>query len=87
MIDQVSCNLNCGSNASCVVSSHIAECTCENGFQPNPDAATGCVTCTDDSHCSGGQACQNNDCVTTCSSDSDCAGTESCTNNICVQVK
>ena len=83
----VSCNLTCGANAQCTVSSHAAACACNTGFYANPDAATGCATCTEDSHCTGGQSCVSNQCVTTCSANSECADTETCTNNQCTAVR
>ena len=84
--EEVSCDLTCGTNAKCVVSSQAAACQCDSGFQPNPDAATGCAVCTEDSHCTGGQTCVANQCVTTCNMDSECADTEACVNNQCTEV-
>ena len=83
----VSCNLTCGANAECTVSSHTASCECASGFQPNPDVATGCAICTDDSHCSGGQTCVSDICVTVCSTNTDCADNESCESGQCAEVK
>ena len=76
----------CGANAICAVANHVATCQCETGFQPNPDAASGCAECTEDSHCSNGQTCQGNECVTSCTQDSDCNATEKCTNDVCEEV-
>ena len=84
--EEVACDLTCGTNAKCVVSSQAAACQCDSGFQPNPDAATGCAVCTEDSHCTGGQTCVANQCVTTCNMDSECADTEACVNNQCTEV-
>ena len=39
------------------------------------------VDCTQDSHCSNGQTCDNNVC--TCSQDSECASTQACQNGKC----
>ena len=76
----------CGANAICAVANHIATCQCETGFQPNPDAVTGCAECTTDAHCTNGRSCQNNECVTSCSQDSHCADSESCNNGVCEEV-
>ena len=76
----------CGANAICAVANHVATCQCEAGFQPNPDAATGCDECIDNSHCSNGQTCLNNKCITACTQDTDCSDSESCKNGICEEV-
>lgn len=57
---------NCGTNSACFVQNHRPICSCEEGFEGNPNIACHTVGCRADSECDSGKACINGNCVNPC---------------------
>lgn len=57
---------NCGSHATCNVENHRAVCSCESGYEGNPNIACRPIGCRTDSECDSGKACVNANCVNPC---------------------
>lgn len=69
---------NCGTNAVCYVRNHKPICSCEEGYQGNPEIACQSVECRHDSQCTLDKACVNNNCVNPCLiADQPCTGIDS----------
>lgn len=57
---------NCGPHSKCLVQNHRPICSCEQGFEGNPNVACYTVGCRTDSECGPAKACINNNCVNPC---------------------
>lgn len=57
---------NCGTNAVCLVQNHRPICSCEEGFEGNPNIVCHTVGCRANSECDSGKACINGNCVNPC---------------------
>lgn len=69
---------NCGQNAVCTVKSHRATCSCQEGYEGNPDIVCRTVGCRSDSECSSDKACINKNCVNPCLVDDPCGANAEC---------
>lgn len=57
---------DCGTHASCFVQNHRPVCSCQEGFEGNPNIACHTVGCRIDSECGSGKACINGNCINPC---------------------
>lgn len=57
---------DCGLHSSCFVQNHRPICSCEVGYEGNPNIACRTVGCRIDSECDSGKACLNGNCVNPC---------------------
>uniref|UniRef100_A0A6E8W1C0 Dumpy n=1 Tax=Anopheles coluzzii TaxID=1518534 RepID=A0A6E8W1C0_ANOCL len=57
---------SCGSNAICTIKNHRAVCSCEDGYEGNPNVACRAIGCRVDSECETSKACVNGNCVNPC---------------------
>lgn len=69
---------NCGLHSICKVQLHRATCSCEPGFEGNPNTACRTVGCTSDSECDSGKACYNRNCTSICLVDNPCGPNAEC---------
>ncbi|PNF22176.1 hypothetical protein B7P43_G05064 [Cryptotermes secundus] len=69
---------DCGSNANCLVQNHRPICSCEAGFEGNPNIACHTVGCRSDSECESGKACVNANCVNPCLVNNPCGANAEC---------
>lgn len=60
---------NCGPNAECRVKDHKPVCSCQQGYDGNPEIQCVKIGCTSDSECSKTHSCINRQCVPACSAD------------------
>lgn len=65
---------NCGPNAECRVKDHKPVCSCQQGYDGNPEIQCIKIGCTSDSECSKTHSCINRQCVPACSADRDQCG-------------
>lgn len=68
----------CGRNAHCEINNHRAVCTCEVGFQGNPNIGCFPVGCQHDSECDDTQACYDGVCANPCLVDDPCSVNAEC---------
>lgn len=57
---------NCGPRSKCLVQNHRPICSCEQGFEGNPNIACYAVGCRTDSECGPAKACINKNCINPC---------------------
>lgn len=57
---------NCGPHSACLVQNHRPICSCEEGFEGNPNIACYAVGCRTDVECDSGKSCLNGNCVNPC---------------------
>lgn len=57
---------SCGLNTECFVKNHKPICSCETGYEGNPDVACYSVECQRNDECSHDKSCVNNNCVNPC---------------------
>jgi hypothetical protein len=57
---------DCGTHAACFVQNHRPICSCEEGFEGNPNIACRHVGCRIDSECESGKSCINGNCINPC---------------------
>lgn len=57
---------NCGNFATCDVQNHRATCSCDRGYEGNPNIGCRTVGCRTDSECDSGKACVNGNCISPC---------------------
>lgn len=57
---------NCGTKSACFVQNHRPICSCEEGYEGNPDIVCHKVGCRSDSECESGKACVNGNCINPC---------------------
>lgn len=69
---------NCGNHATCVVKDHRAVCSCDEGYEGNPNIGCRVVGCRTDSECDSGKACVNGNCVNPCLIDDPCGRNAEC---------
>lgn len=69
---------NCGLYSSCFVQNHRPICSCEDGFEGNPNVACRTVGCRIDSECDSGKACINGNCVNPCLVNDPCGTNAEC---------
>ena len=72
------------------VSGQRAQCSCRDGFLPNPTAVVGCVrepsTCAANTQCPPGFVCNHKFCKPICNSDGNCLSNELCIQNVCQEI-
>lgn len=69
---------NCGQNAKCIIQNHRPICSCEEGYEGNPNIACRTIGCRTDSECDSGKACYNGNCVNPCLIDDPCGVNAEC---------
>ncbi|KAJ8890112.1 hypothetical protein PR048_009619 [Dryococelus australis] len=69
---------NCGTNSKCFVQNHRPICSCEEGFEGNPNIACYAVGCRSDSECDSGKACINANCINPCIVNNPCGTNAEC---------
>ncbi|RZF34371.1 hypothetical protein LSTR_LSTR008910 [Laodelphax striatellus] len=69
---------NCGKNAQCFVQDHRPICSCQSGYEGNPQIACRTVGCRSDSECDSGKACINGNCVNPCVINDPCGANAEC---------
>ena len=81
---------SCGPNARCTVVDQRAQCSCLEGFQPNSNAAVGCIreaiVCLTNSQCPPGMQCDSSFCKPICNNDDNCLPNELCLGSICKDI-
>lgn len=60
------CTNKCGPNAICRIKGHKPVCTCEQGYDGNPEIGCTKVGCTSDDECHGTHSCINRQCTPAC---------------------
>ena len=60
---------NCGQNAQCRIKEHKPVCTCEQGYDGNPEIECVKIGCRSDDECSGQHSCVNRQCIPVCNGD------------------
>ncbi|KAK8736180.1 hypothetical protein OTU49_004861, partial [Cherax quadricarinatus] len=68
----------CGRNANCEIINHRSVCTCEVGFQGNPNIGCFPIGCQHDSECEDTQACYDGVCANPCLVDDPCPTKSEC---------
>ncbi|ROT61488.1 hypothetical protein C7M84_020740 [Penaeus vannamei] len=69
---------DCGRNAICEIINHRPVCTCQVGFQGNPDIGCFPVGCQQDADCEDDQACYDGVCANPCLVDDPCSRNAEC---------
>ncbi|KAB7496769.1 hypothetical protein Anas_09923 [Armadillidium nasatum] len=69
---------DCGSNAECDVINHRSVCTCQVGFQGNPDIGCFPVGCAINNDCEDDKACYEGVCANPCLVGNPCASNAEC---------
>lgn len=69
---------DCGPNADCEVVNHHPVCTCQVGFQGNPDIGCFPIGCQQDFDCEDHQACYDTVCANPCLVSNPCAANAEC---------
>ena len=69
---------DCGPNADCQVINHHPVCTCQVGFQGNPDINCFPIGCQQDSDCEDHHACYDGVCANPCLVNDPCATNAEC---------
>lgn len=60
---------NCGPNAECRIKDHKPVCSCEQGYEGNPEIECIRIGCRSNDECSGQHSCVNRQCVPVCAAD------------------
>lgn len=69
---------NCGTHSTCKIQNHRAICSCEDGYDGNPNIACRTVGCKTDSECDSGKACINENCISPCLVQDPCGKNAEC---------
>ncbi|MPC50470.1 hypothetical protein E2C01_044299 [Portunus trituberculatus] len=69
---------NCGENAFCNVIEHRPICTCQPGYEGDPEIACTTIGCISDTQCSDDRLCYENNCISPCILDNPCAPHAEC---------
>lgn len=69
---------NCGENSICSVRSHVATCSCDNGYEGNPNIACRTVGCRSNSECDADKSCINSNCINPCLVNDPCGNNAEC---------
>ena len=81
------CAAACGPNAKCQVVNHRAQCSCPQGYIPNPTSMVACVKqpqiCSSNAQCPDRQVCDGKFCKDVCFNDKNCGKNEVCDNGLC----
>jgi hypothetical protein len=65
---------NCGPHSVCRIKDHKPVCSCEQGYEGNPEIECIKIGCTSNEECSGQHVCQNRQCIPVCASDGTSCG-------------
>lgn len=69
---------NCGIHALCSVKNHRATCSCETGYEGNPNSVCRTVGCQINSECDSGKSCVNGQCISPCIVNNPCGINAEC---------
>lgn len=69
---------DCGPHSTCLVKDHRAICSCESGYEGNPNILCRTVGCRSNSECDSGKACLNGNCINPCLVENPCAPSAEC---------
>lgn len=69
---------DCGSHAQCFVTNHRPVCSCQDGYDGNPNIACHVIGCKANSECESGKACVNGNCINPCLLGNGCGTNAEC---------
>ena len=69
---------NCGSHATCEINDHRPICSCEIGFEGNPNIACHPIGCRSDAECDSDKSCVNGNCINPCLDHNPCGVNAEC---------